>query len=265
MTSIEPQFCDQGQQGRSTAPLSNRRQRGYLVCFEGIDGSGKSAAAESIFLQLRACGIPTIWPARNGADACPELAEIRLDAIGQMLWHYPPDCAIQRLGDKHLIHLLVSWFHLFDVCVLRPHLDANEIVLVDRWFYKYVARFALKPAFHGVDVETWFHGISTPDVVFSMALAPEIAWLRKAHIRKIESGIEGSASLDRKRNFIDYQTNVQKVLSLYQLRYHWQRIDSSRPLDQVSAEASTAILSGVADRFRETGCNQTFPDLAGHK
>jgi thymidylate kinase len=170
-----------------------------------------------------------------------------------MLWHYPRDCTIQRLGDRHLIHLLVSWFHLFDACVLRPHLEANEVVLVDRWFYKYVARFALKPAFHATDVETWFDGISVPDVVFSLVLAPEIAWLRKPQERLTESDGRGSRDADRKRNFVDYQTNVQEILSVYALRHHWRRIESSRPLDEVSAEAGAAILSAVPGWLPDPG------------
>ena len=92
--------------------------RGCLVCFEGIDGSGKSTVAQSVRDQLRMSGLPSVLIDRKYVDGCPELVRSRLLAISEMVWDYPDNVQVGFLGDRHLIHLLVSWFHLSNDCLL---------------------------------------------------------------------------------------------------------------------------------------------------
>jgi hypothetical protein len=135
--------------------------KGILVCFEGIDGSGKSETAASVHKELQSIGVPATRLDRNCTDGCPDFVVDRLSALKELLWNYPQSTSVRAYGDRHLIHLLISWFHCFDEWVIRPRIVVPQVVLLDTWIYKYVARFALKPAFNESALLSSFDGLST--------------------------------------------------------------------------------------------------------
>jgi thymidylate kinase len=166
----------------------------------------------------------------------------------EMLWDYPEDEPVHQLGDHHLIHLLVSWFHLFDKWVLRPHLITPQVVLMDTWFYKYVARFMLKPDFFGTPVQSWFNGLTTPDIIFWLSTDPETAWHRKGKAKETELCARGRSIQDERSSFIEYQTRVQKGLDNIAKGKgnRWKRINASPPIHEVTAAAIDVILNTFA-------------------
>jgi dTMP kinase len=220
--------------------------KGFLVCFEGIDGSGKSTVALSVKRQLCEMGIPALLVDRSIGVDCPAFARDRLVTIAQLLWHYSADVPVRKLGDRHLIHLLVSWFHLFDRWVLRPHLERPQVVLVDAWAYKYVARFALKHDFDAAVVESWFEGLSRPDLILLLLITPAKAWLRKLAARSTEADVAEGELVEPGQRFLEYQERVQRTLSTYATRHGWEHVDAGPPIQDVSAVSARAILNALA-------------------
>jgi thymidylate kinase len=164
----------------------------------------------------------------------------------EMLWDYPEDAPVHQRGDHHLSHQLVSWFHLFDKWVLRPHLMIPQVVLMDTWFYKYVARFMLKPEFFGTPVQSWFNGLTTPDIIFWFSTDPETAWHRKGKARETELRARGCNIQDERSRFIEYQTRVQESLGEIAECNRWRRINASPPIHEVTATAVDMILNTFA-------------------
>ncbi len=238
----QPRNCRHMPNGQVQADLRS----GYLVCLEGIDGSGKSTIAYCISEQLTSLGLRSTLVNRKQVSGCPEFVESRLRSMTEMLWDYPEDAPVHQLGDHHLIHLLVSWFHLFDKWVLRPHLMTPQVVLVDTWFYKYVARFMLKPEFFGTSVQSWFNGLTTPNIIFWLSTDPATAWHRKGKARETELRARGCNNQDERSRFIEYQTRVQDSLGEIAKCDRWKRINASPPAHEVTTAAVDAILNSFA-------------------
>lgn len=218
--------------------------RGHLICFEGIDGTGKTTIAHCVQERLTELGLQAKLVSRSsdpGHD-CPDIVQTRLREMARMLWSYPENGSVRVLGDCHLIHFLVSWFHLFDGWVIRPLLMKPTIVLIDTWFYKYVSRFMLKPTFSKKEMLSWFNGLTVPDMVLWLATKPETAWLRKGHARETEADQVVNGFLDQRQQFVAYQTLVQNILEEFATCQQWSRVDATPTTDHVTVASVNAIL-----------------------
>lgn len=239
----------------SITEVLSKDTKGCLVCFEGIDGSGKTTIAHSVKQQLLTEGVPSILVSRNYLIGCPDFAESRLRVLGELLWDYPDNLPVRVLGDRHLIHLLVSWFQLFDTWVIQPLLDAPGVVLIDTWFYKYVARFTLKQDFSGATVQSWFDGLTIPDVVLWLSTQPDTALRRKGKPRQTEfEQVPGNNVSNIEECFLTYQTGVQAALAEFAISNQWKKIDATPSIEEVTASSIEAIRSTVALRWSETHC-----------
>jgi thymidylate kinase len=196
--------------------------KGALVCFEGIDGSGKSTLAETLVLHLRSEKRDAVLVTRQSTPIDRAAAE-RLSLLRQMLWDYPTSCRIRHLGDRHLIALMSSWFHLFDRCVIQPELRAGRIVITDLWTNKYIARFRLKKSFQA---EPYFEGLTNPDLILFLKVSPSLALARKGTPKLTETGMSDIEYPNQSDAFIRYQQKVALELeSLH--KSNWLVIEAS--------------------------------------
>jgi thymidylate kinase len=235
----------------------SKLSKGILVCFEGIDGSGKSATATSVLAQLRNLGIPAISVDRNCTDGCPPFVAERLSILTQMLWKYPENLPIRSFGDRHLIHLLVSWFHCFDEWIIRPRIAISQVVLIDTWFHKYVARFTLKPTFSARALLSYFRDLTTPDRILFLSIDPRLAWLRKSKVRDTESDTV-ALNPNREYRFVEYQTNVHRELLAFAAQSHWCKLDSAHSLADVTSASVRAILGVISEQQGRKDASQAL-------
>lgn len=191
------------------APPSIRR--GRLICFEGLDGAGKTTTAALLAQALTERGEPSIFIEKKCTRlANPQLAD-RMERLKALIWDYG-DTPIFDLGDEHSLYIMASWFAAFDRSIIRPALESGITVVVDNWYYKFLARFRLKPAVDFDLVRRVFGGLSSVDHVIFLDISSVRAAQRKTAFTQAETGnLDGLYGLTRE-NFMLYQENVRSVL-----------------------------------------------------
>lgn len=182
-----------------------------FISFEGIDGSGKSAAANSLVRRLEEGGQPAIFVDRRRSTAGAQYAADHAKRLGDILWPRSPDEPQYLLGDQYFLHLTAAWLHLLDQQVVRPALHQNNIVVVDGWFYKAAARYSMRPSLSKSLIRESFAPLSRPNRVFMLNISPLAAAGRKRTFSNAESGVN-DGSTGGANGFVDYQARVQEQL-----------------------------------------------------
>ncbi|WP_437528598.1 dTMP kinase [Sorangium sp. So ce726] len=230
---------------------SNNSSAGYFICLEGIDGSGKSTIGTRAAACLRDHGVDVVFVSRNTKPS-DSLAAQRSTALAEMLWDYPQDVEVRRLGERHLILLMASWYQLFDQFVVRPALRAGKVVITDQWVYKYIARFR---AMGAEPVESLFSGLSTPDLVVWMRIDPQLAASRRQAYKQTEAN---SQSTPTETTFVDFQRLVAAELTKLSTET-WHAVDATATPDVVLGQVLKLMYCTAGERSLGVG---TAPPLA---
>lgn len=203
--------------------------RGRFISVEGIDGCGKTTIARGVAAALEELGVPVTFAGRREVCASGGFLGDRLARLQELLWEYPEQAPIQRCGDDHWLHLLASWFSLVDEACVRPGLALGRWVIADGWFYKYAARFALKPRFPRERVGACLQHLSAPSTVLMLDVDPRVAFERRsASARATESGRLDGTRGDR-QGFVGYQERVRAILAAFARRDRWEVLDGTWP------------------------------------
>lgn len=217
-----------------------------LVAFEGVDGSGKSATADLFATMIEDSGSEVVRVVKKEARFTSAYVTHHMREIKSVLWDYQPDDPLGELGDWHWYYLMASWFSVVDEVRVRPALAAGKVVVVDNWYYKFIARFRLKPKFALFDVNSAFRHLSTPDLVFFLDVEPRVALDRKGSASLTErggmDGFEGSEAT----TFLDYQRAVRQELTRMSRELSWRDIavvDES--VADVAAQCMAYVTKGV--------------------
>jgi len=177
-------------------------QRGNLIVFEGIDGSGKSTQLNMLAEYLKEIGIPYTVSKWNSSDHIS-------DSISQLK------------KNKRLSPQLFFLLHAADMIAryeneIVPALERNEIVLCDRYFYTGLVRDAIR----GVDMDlnrSLYRNLKDPSMVVYLDLDPAIAVDRLGDDRLgyYSSGMDiGTFGIDRRKSALAYETEMSKLYKL---------------------------------------------------
>jgi thymidylate kinase len=188
-----------------------RGPRGRLICFEGLDGAGKTTTAALLAEALAGRGErAAFFSKKSTAVADPRLAA-RMANLKTLIWDYG-DAPIMQLGDEHSLYLMASWFAAFDRGIVRPALEAGTTVVVDNWYHKFLARFKLKPRFDFARAAQVFDGVTAVDAVIYLDIPAANAGARKGTFTQAEAGNLDGLDGATVENFVRYQENVRGVL-----------------------------------------------------
>jgi thymidylate kinase len=225
-----------------------------LVCFEGGDAAGKSTLAASVCEELRRRGKDPVLLDKKSADGfeSPYLGQ-RMEDLRRVLWDYPDDAPLWEWGDAHWFHLIVSWFSVLDRCRVQPLLREGRCVVVDNWYYKFAARFLLKPDFERHLVLSSFRHLTEPDVVVFVDVDPRVAVTRRTAFSATESGRMDGYRKGGKDDFVEYQERVLESLRGF-FGPGWVRLAATgRPLDALAEEASEILMAAQAQHSAVSG------------
>lgn len=205
-----------------------------FITFEGMDGAGKSSTSVQVAERLAVCGHRVRHIDKKGIGLEDPYLVRHAEAVRTLIWGYPSTAPIGKLGDGHWLHLMASWFHLLDDTVVKPALASGQIVVVDSWIGKFMARFALKSPTRDEQARAAFAGLSVPDLTVFLDVEPVVAAGRKREFTIAECGnIDGLVGANA-GNFIAYQSRVRSALSAFAAEWNWSRIDTThRPQDDV--------------------------------
>lgn len=143
-------------------------KRATLIAFEGIDGSGKTTAANFLAERLATHGVETslhrnrsLGPVRDALDtlACEDGYRDRFDMFGA--------------SNAQFMAALLKWRELLDI---EPLLDQdNHVVIVDRYLYTHLALAVAHGTTNGALLRRLFKIFPKPDIVFFIDVDPDVA------------------------------------------------------------------------------------------
>ncbi|MCH9649693.1 MAG: hypothetical protein K0U98_15750 [Deltaproteobacteria bacterium] len=207
--------------------------KGRLVCFEGIDGSGKTTVAHRVAEALGEKEGQAIFVERRGLDYPEDYQRRRMRLFHEVIWEYGDD-PIHELGDLHSLYIMAGWFAVLDRCRIGPLLTRYDHVVIDNWYYKFVARYALKEEMNFQHVTDCFSHLTRPDKVVLLDVSPSVAAARKDSFNLAEAGLLDGFDGDPKESFIRYQTAVRLQLLTMARQEDWLVIETrSDSADQV--------------------------------
>lgn len=215
--------------------------KGRFICFEAIDGAGKTTAAQALAERLSGRGEPVDFLARKdtGCDA-PGLQR-RLELLSTLIWGYG-DTPIERFGDHHAMFNVASWFSAIDLINIRPRLASGRSVVIDNWYYKFASRMTLKPGLEPDLIDACFRHLTVPDRVFFLRIDPVAAADRKTEFARGETGGFDGYGAPTREAFVAYQTEVGAVLEWKAARYGWTAIDAEGQGIEVVVDACLSAL-----------------------
>jgi dTMP kinase len=204
--------------------------KGKLVVIEGADGSGRSTQIAMLRNWLDRLGHPTA-----------EIGLKRSTLIGRELEEV-------KHGNT-LSPLTFSLFYATDFAdqlenIIIPALQADFIVLADRYIYTLMARDLVR----GVDpewVKEMYSIALVPDAVFYLKVSPR--GLAERNFRKNgmldywESGMDIQRTGDMYSCFIRYQRDIQRQFQMMQQTYGFEIINANRSPQAISRELSAKI------------------------
>lgn len=192
--------------------------RGYLIVFEGIDGTGKSTHCRLLadYLVARGLSVLKLFEPTKG----PWGLKIR-------------KLLTEGRGDTSPEEEL-SWFindrrqHVDEV--IKPALNQNKVIILDRYYYStaaYQGALGLDPERICRENEAF---APKPDRVFLFTASPEEC------LQRIEESRSQKSSFER----LDYLQKVQSIFDSFSDSVI-RRIDTSPPRDEVHAKLRTEV------------------------
>lgn len=205
-------------------------KKGTLIVFEGIDGSGKSTQTEMLVKYLKSEGHEVVETKWNSSS----------------LMKNPIKRAKE---DRILTPMLYSLMHATDM-VLRyeqdilPALEANKIVVSDRYIYTSMARDEVR----GVDINILkkvYADFRKPDILFHCSLP-----IHKAHARIIKekglsyygSGMDLSLADNKTDNYVKYCQLIDRVYrKILPTASGYKRLDMDRSVDEIAETVKKTV------------------------
>jgi dTMP kinase len=196
-------------------------KRGKLICFEGLDGAGKTTIAKRTVNYFLRHNDKAIFVEKKHPEFQSQYLTQHMATLKSLLWEYDPEAPLHEVGDSHWLYLMSSWFCVLDKGLVQPLLDQGRLVVVDNWYYKFISRFFLKAQLNSSHVEDCFRSLSVPDCVVLLDVSPDVAASRKKKFTVPESGNLDGLHGRTRENFIKYQDLMHQILLEFQREKQW--------------------------------------------
>lgn len=216
---------------------SPANQRGTLVAFEGVDGSGKSTQVSMLADFLKAKGIAYSITRWNSSDYIS-------DVIG--------DLKKERTLSPRLFFLLhaADMIHRYETEIM-PALMRNEVVLCDRFYYTGLVRDSLRGVDRGYNAKL-YDGVRTPDLLFYCKVDPALAVNRlpKDKLGHYSTGRDiGGFGDDKESSAIGYEREMDRLYGEV-LPKEAVILDAAQNKEKVSAQVLAKVRKLIIDRYQ---------------
>lgn len=204
---------------------------GTLVCFSGIDGSGKTTQAERIVAEFEEAGVDAthVWARWRPFFSYPIMGVLYV-TLGWRRKDYHRSALLRRIWGYFLLvdHLI------FFARYIYPHLRSGRVVCIDR----YVLDQCVELHYDGLYrersaalIESW---LPTPDVTFLMDVPAAVADERKDDTGEMLDRLHIDADP------IDYLRERRELFHKC-AGDRTRVIDTTRPIDQTHETISEAV------------------------
>ncbi len=205
--------------------MGERRRKGILIAFEGIDGAGKTTQARALVSTLEAEGHRAVYTKEPTHGVWGEAIR-RSSVAGRM----PVEQELHAFMEDRKEHVRD---------VIKPALERGDAVVVDRYF---VSSAAYQGA-RGIDPEKILReneGFAPiPDVVFLLVVPAETGMERVQR--------RGVANLFERKEYLDAVAAVFAGID----RPYVRRIDGTQPQASITRTICDEVLHGRLLKGRE--------------
>ena len=203
-----------------------------LIVFEGIDGSGKTTIAKHLKKML---GADACFISKKSTDASTAFQKQFMSEINPILWGRKPNEAIYEIDESTWLYLHMLWYHMLQEYVIRPNLNQYEYVIMDGWFYKFLARHYVNNKKDYNEADYLMKKLLRPDYIFLLNASPKSCYNRKGKIKASECGIHNDKILKKLSilNFCKYQEEVYSAYLEIFKNSEVSIIDAEQGIDRI--------------------------------
>lgn len=202
----------------SHEPRRSVMHKGFLIIFEGIDGTGKSTQAEILMMRLRKKGCDVVYFREPSQSKWGR--EIKRKALHQ-----------DSLSPEEELDLFLKDRKENVEKNLRPALGRKKIVILDRYYFSTIAYQGAK----GIDQERIRRMnedfVVDPDLVFILDVDP------REGLNRIRKRKKKDKLFERE----EYLVKVRDIFRSFRGEI-FIHIDASRPKKEISAEIEETVL-----------------------
>lgn len=206
-----------------------------LIIIEGIDGSGKTTLAK----HLKDClGEKAYFLSKKSMEANTDFQKQFMSEIKPILWERKPTEPISEIDEESWLYLHMLWYHMLQKFVITNKLKNYEYVIMDGWYYKFLARHFVNKKMETSTAELLVKRLLQPDKVFLLNVSPEICFKRKDQIKASECGAheKGQKTELAINDFCEYQEKVYAVYVEILSESNLSIIDASQAIENVLDE-----------------------------
>ena len=196
------------------------RRRGFLICIEGIDASGKTTQANLLALKLKAHGLD-VFLSREPTDG----------GIGRLIKSLlrgrerPPPVV------EAVLFALDRYWHVEEL--VRPALEDGTVVVLDRYYYSSLAYQGSS----SLDMD-WLRDLNSfapkPDLAIYLDVRPEVALARIGHPRTVLEQLKIQEAV--RATYLELVRSGELVL-----------VDAERPVEDVARDVLKLALASLKE------------------
>ena len=227
-------------------------RRGFLVAFEGPDGSGKTTQRKLFKQWLRGAGQEVVTTKWNSSELIKPLTRARKQA--------------QSLNPREFSLLHACDFHYRLDYEILPALWRGQTVIADRYLFTGLARDVAR----GLDLD-WllnlYHPILFPDLVFYFSVSPDTSSRRIAATRApsfYEAGQDMTGIADPVES---YRAFIARVIQEYEALarvFHFITIDAELTIEEQHQQIRELYAQTVRRPWAKWNTEALLAWLAAH-
>ena len=212
--------------------------RGRLVTIEGIDACGKTTIAKLVTTRLQARGFDAVFVNKKQTSGYASSYLTRfVEGLSQSLWNAQPDDPVSEIPEESWMFLHALWYRTMQDHLLDGLLNRHPYVVMDGWYYKFLARHRVHGERDPSFTRRVLHEIKPADAIFLLDAKPETCWERRASFRASELGAHhGSIVGAPEARFVRYQTEVRRIYLAMASEESWRKIDADQTAEEIEQQ-----------------------------
>ena len=149
------------------------------------------------------------------------IAEIQ-KKLAELMWPHNDNEIGKELPFQYWLHLQVCWYSLRTKFDVNPILSENISVIVDSWYYSFLAKSLIGGMNKDYLIETFKHISMADQVILILVTDFEQLWKDNVvEIKPSKFGVHQGYVDESKETFLKYHMDLQNQLLKIADEYHW--------------------------------------------